>query len=322
MAMTALITQDNITQVRVAAELAYRGNGNAQTHANEQELDDLNQQSQKIEALMTRIEAFPDPEARALMQESVQTLLNFYGDGLARILRLVTEAEAPAQKVYDTLLRDSFVGGLLLIHDLYPVPLETRINEALQKVRPYMDTHGGNVELVSLENGVAKLRLQGSCKGCPSSSATLDLAIKQAIEEACPDLLGLEVEGVVPPPEPKKLFKILNQPQEAPTPRPKSGWTIVESMTQLGNGAMKIVEVAGVPLLICKVNAHLYAYRNACAACDMPFDVEALKDGLLSCRLNHRFDAQRAGICTDDPDIHLNPFPLLMEDGMVKVALG
>ncbi len=320
--MTELITQDNITQVRLNAELAYRANGNAQNHAAQHELDDLNQQSQKIEELMTRIEAFPDPEARALMQESVQALLTFYGEGLARILRLVTEAEAPSQKIHAALIHDSFVGGLLLIHDLYPVPLETRINEALQKVRPYMDTHGGNVELVSLENGVAKLRLQGSCNGCASSAATLELAIKQAIEEACPDLIGLEVEGVVAPPEPKKLFKILNQPQQAPTPRARSGWTPIESVAQFGSGMIKIVDTAGIALLLCKVNENLYAYRNACAACDMPFDVDALKDGLLSCRLGHRYDVQRAGICTDDPDIHLNPFPLIVEDGMVKVALG
>jgi len=263
-----------------------------------------------------------DRVAADQLKESVQVILNFYGEGLARILHLVAEAEAQAQKVYDALIHDSFVGGLLLIHDLYPVDLETRINEALQKVRPYMDTHGGNVELVSLEDGVAKLRLQGSCKGCPSSAATLELAINQAIEEACPDLLGLEVEGVVAPPEPKKLFKILNQPQEAPMSRARSGWTVIPGVAQLGNGAMKTVEAAGIPMIICKVNEHLYAYRNACAACDMPFDMDALEEGLLSCRLGHRYDLQRAGICTDDPDIHLNPFPLLVEDGLVKVALG
>ena len=93
-------------------------------------------------------------------------------------------------------------------------------------------------------------------------------------------------------------------------------------MTQLGSGTIKVVETAVTPLLLCKVNGPLYAYRKTCAACDMPVDVESLKDNLLSCRLDHRYDVQRAGICTDDPDIHLNPFPLLVEDGMVKAALG
>ena len=103
-----------------------------------------------------------------------------------------------------------------------------------------------------------------------------------------------------------------------PPSRAKSGWTSIESVAQLGNGTIKIVETVGHPLLLCMVNGHFYAYRTAC---DMPFDVAPLKDNLLSCRLGHRYHVQHAGICTDDPDIHLNPFPLLVEDSMVKAAL-
>ena len=61
-----------------------------------------------------------------------------------------------------------------------------------------MESHGGNVELLSLEDGVARIHLQGSCSDCSASSVTLELAIKQALEEAAPDLAGLEVEGVAP----------------------------------------------------------------------------------------------------------------------------
>ena len=87
---------------------------------------------------------------------------------------------------------------LLLIHDLHPVPLEQRVQDALDSVRPYMESHGGNVELLSLEHGVARIHLRGSCSDCSASSVTLELAIKQALEEAAPDLEGLEVEGVAP----------------------------------------------------------------------------------------------------------------------------
>ncbi len=91
------------------------------------------------------------------------------------------------------------VASLMLIHGLYPVDLETRVHEALETVRPYMESHGGDVELVGVVDGVAKLRLVGHCKGCPASEATLETAIRTAIEEAAPDLDGLEVEGVVEP---------------------------------------------------------------------------------------------------------------------------
>ena len=77
------------------------------------------------------------------------------------------------------------------------MPLEERVEAALVSVRPYMESHGGGVELVRLEDGVAHLRLRGSCDGCPASASTLELAIREALDEAAPDLDGIEVEGLV-----------------------------------------------------------------------------------------------------------------------------
>ena len=97
----------------------------------------------------------------------------------------------------ERLADDGVVASLMLIHGLYPVALEERVAEALDSVRPYMESHGGDVELLGIEDGVARIRLEGSCDGCPASSSTLELAIKQALDEAAPDLEGLVVEGAV-----------------------------------------------------------------------------------------------------------------------------
>ena len=115
----------------------------------------------------------------------------FTATGLERILTVVEEAGREGEGLRQALILDPGVRGLLLIHGLHPISLEDRLAEALAKVRPYMESHGGNVELVSLEDDYAKLRLQGHCKTCPSSSVTLELAVRHAIEEACPDLAGL-----------------------------------------------------------------------------------------------------------------------------------
>ena len=56
-----------------------------------------------------------------------------------------------------------------------------------------MQSHGGSIDLLSLENDVARVRLRGTCKTCPSSSITLELAVRRAVDEACPDLLAFEV---------------------------------------------------------------------------------------------------------------------------------
>ena len=161
---------------------------------------DAPRQNRKLEELIQQAEQVGDPVARALLHECLQSLLAFYGDGLARILEIVREGETKDRRVLDRLANDPTVRGLLLIHGLHPVDLPTRLRQALEKVRPYMESHGGNVELLVLENDVARFRLQGTCKTCPASSVTLELALRHAIEEACPDLLGFEVEGVEPPP--------------------------------------------------------------------------------------------------------------------------
>jgi Fe-S cluster biogenesis protein NfuA len=153
---------------------------------------------QRIEQLMAQVESFPDEKARALLLECLHSLLALYGEGLERILQLVGNAGTEGQKLLDTLGRDQLVRALLLVHGLHPHSLEKRLQGALEKMRPYLQSHGGNVELISLQNDVARLRLQGTCKTCPSSSVTLELAVRQAIEAACPDLAGFEVEGVEP----------------------------------------------------------------------------------------------------------------------------
>ena len=163
-------------------------------------LGSISREGKRLEELIERLGALPDPQARELGQECLHSLLQLYGDGLARILQLVNNEGAPGEKVRDALLRDKLVRGLLLIHGLHPVSLEQRLMGALAKIRPYLKSHGGDVELLGLQDDVARLRLSGACKTCPSSSVTLELAVRQAIEEACPDLAGFEVEA--PEPEP------------------------------------------------------------------------------------------------------------------------
>ncbi len=285
-------------------------NGSSHTHPN-----DLAREGRRIQEMIEKIGALHDPAAQGMLQECLESVLSFYGHGLARILELVDNAGPDGEKVRDTLIHDPGVRGLLLIHGLHPLSLEQRLTEALDTVRPYMESHGGNVELLSLENDYAKLRLQGHCKTCPSSTVTLELAVRSAIEEACPDLAGFEVEGI------KNGVDHASGPFEhAPAAAPE--WTRIESAQELPNGGFISVRTEADPLLICKVHDQLYAYRDHCPACNLPLHLGELKAGLIVCSLGHRFDVKRAGLCPDDAGLHLDPLPLLTQDGVVKVALA
>jgi Fe-S cluster biogenesis protein NfuA len=121
--------------------------------------------------------------------------MNLYGTGLDRILSVVDEAGPAAGPVFARLAADDLVSTLLVLHDLHPLDQEVRIERALEHVRPYLESHGGNVKLLGVEENVARLRLEGSCKSCPSSTVTMKLAVEKAIEEAAPEITRIEVEG-------------------------------------------------------------------------------------------------------------------------------
>jgi Fe-S cluster biogenesis protein NfuA/nitrite reductase/ring-hydroxylating ferredoxin subunit len=280
----------------------------------EEKLDALNRAGSRIQELVAQIDALPDSPARVLFQECLESVLAFYGHGLERILQLVANAGPDGQNIYHDLIHDNVVRGLLIIHDLHPVDIETRLRDALDKVRPYLRSHGGNVELISLTNDVARLRLQGTCKSCASSTVTLELAIRHAIEEACPDLVGFEVEGA-----PAQSTGATVPPDAQ---RVTPDWVVIDNAQQLDDEAGMSVRVGDLRLVICKVNGDLYAYRNNCPTCNMPLNTRMLDSGLLQCGLGHQYDVRQAGRCPDNPNVHLDPFPLLILDDVVKVAVA
>ncbi len=263
-----------------------------------------------IEELIEQLEALPNASARQLAQQCLQGVVGLYGDALERILKLIRNGQTDGPAILDAMLRDELVRSLLLVHDLHPLDLETRLHRALEKIRPYMESHGGNVELIALEDGFARLRLQGACKTCPSSAVTLELAVRHAVHEACPDLLGFEVEGA-PDGEAGRF-------EQAP-PGSAADWIEWEEPDRLDHDSLVSTTVAGVPAVLCRLENHVFAYADFCPACHAPLDGATLADGVLQCAAGHSFDVAGAGRSLETPDLHLDPFPLLVENGLIKI---
>ncbi len=289
----------------------------------------------RVQVLSAEVDELQDARARELSQELVSAIIALYGDGLGRIMATIADAREAGATILDELAQDGVVASLLLIHDLYPVPLEDRVMEALDTVRPYMESHGGNVELASLRDGVAKLVLQGSCNGCSASRATLELAIKQALEEHAPDLAGLEVEGVTEPAPPRGGFELpVVQSGAGELPLVHSGaeqlpmaeeqsarWIPLNGQAEVGVGELRALQADGVALLLARVNGSLLAYRNSCAACGEALDGGELDGGMLRCaNCGADFDLPRAGRAAGGEPLQLTPVPLL-EAGGIRVAV-
>jgi Fe-S cluster biogenesis protein NfuA/nitrite reductase/ring-hydroxylating ferredoxin subunit len=274
----------------------------------------------RIEALLDRVDALPDPAARDTATEAVEALVELYGEGLARLVGHV--AERDDGRLAAALAEDELVSHLLLLHGLHPVPLEARVRGALDEVRPYLASHGGGVELLGVEEGVVRLRMEGSCDGCPSSAATLALAIEDAVHKAAPDVVGIEADGAVAPATPPGLIQL---EIHAPLPAaPAPAWAVAGGMPDLVDGRPLVREVAGEPVLFTRVDGSVYAYRPRCPACAASLGDATVAGGELACAgCGHAYDVVLAGRCRDMPELHLEPVPLLEDDaGLVRVALG
>jgi Fe-S cluster biogenesis protein NfuA/nitrite reductase/ring-hydroxylating ferredoxin subunit len=291
-------------------------------------LDDqgLQERVARIETLLGEIETLADPNARSKAAEMAQVLLELYGEGLARMMEVIAQGEE-SESTFKVFAEDELISHLLLLHGLHPLDVETRVVQALEEVRPYLQSHGGNVELLGIEGGVARVRMQGSCDGCPSSTVTLKLAIEEAILKAAPDLDGVEAEGMTePPPKPATTFvagptlrkKEKKQPQED-----HASWTIVGGLPQLSGGGMLLKEVSGELVLFVKLGDDFYAYRHLCPGCGESLEEGSLKEAELACpRCHHRYDVRLAGRCLDDPQLHLEPIPLLVSEVAVEERQG
>jgi Fe-S cluster biogenesis protein NfuA/nitrite reductase/ring-hydroxylating ferredoxin subunit len=272
--------------------------------------------------------------AREAAQGLVGAVLEMHGAGLARIGEVLEEAGPAGEEAKRKLLEDGVVASLLLIHDLHPVPLEERAREALEEVRPYMDSHGGDVELLGAEGGVVRLRLKGSCDGCPASASTLELAIKEALEKAVPDMVGLEVEGVVGGAPAATAGPELPVIQgngngnggvggNGNGARPAGPTWLPLPGSPPAPGEVAWTQVAGVEIALANVGDSLLAFRDRCAGCGAAVSTGELKDGVLACpACERRFYLPRAGRSIDEERLLLEPVPLLESGGEVTVAVA
>lgn len=247
-------------------------------------------------------------------QQLVREVVGLYGAGLERIVR------AGDAGLAERLAADDLVASLLLVHGLHPHDVHRRVSDALDRVRPYLGSHGGDVDLLEIDGDTARLAFTGSCKSCPSSAVTLELAVEDAVRAAAPEISSIEV---VTAPAGKAAAVI---PAESLLAHMKSNghaadWHPVPEVGDLAPGEVAGFLVSGTRLLVCRVGDLPLAYRDHCPVCDDSLAGAQLRETLLGCpRCGTQFDVVHAGAGPDGA--HLEPLPLLLRDGVPSVALA
>jgi Fe-S cluster biogenesis protein NfuA len=160
---------------------------------------------ERVEALLTELGSHAGPQVAAIAEELVCCLVELYGAGLAEIVRIVGEQgehNGSGPQLMDALIADPLVESLLLVHDLHPLDIATRVRRAIDQVMPALGPHAGRVEFGGVdEAGVVRLRLERSGHGCQSSSAAIQAAISSSVADAAPEAAGVDIEVVSAPAE-------------------------------------------------------------------------------------------------------------------------
>ena len=309
----------------------------AQARAEREPPNDSPDRSADLRATGERIDTLLDASsaggsvARERAEELVRLVTDLYGAGLERFMDLLHESGHLDDELLARLADDDLVSSLLMVHGLHPYDVETRVEQALESVRPYLGSHGGDVELLAVtDDGTVRLRLLGSCDGCPSSSVTLKLAVEGAIEAAAPEVGLIEVEDAATEPAGGGTLIPVDSLRSRLQEQSGSVWHPLPELDDLGPDAVRTLLAGGTALLVCRIGNDLFAFLDRCAHCEASLAGAVLArrlggapgDAVLRCpSCTVHYDVRRAGACLDVPELHLDPLPLLGEGQLVSVAV-
>ncbi|CAN5194264.1 NifU family protein [soil metagenome] len=282
---------------------------------------DLRATGDRIEELLDQLESSLDGLQWDQVQDVVGLVTELYGGGLARVVELAGEDADFRRRMAE----DDLVASLLVLHDLHPLGLDERVQQAIDSVRPYLGSHGGDVEVLKVdgEAGSVLLRMLGSCDGCASSSVTLELAVQGAIEEAAPEITRIEVEGASGDDPAEGAGAGATPVTLGRKPESAAAMAPIYGLRALAPGRVGPLEIEGTKLIVCRVESQLYAYRSSCPGCASALVGASVEGPVLRCAVcGAAYDLPRAGRSLDGEPTHLDPLPLIEEGGEVRIAVA
>jgi hypothetical protein len=150
----------------------------------------------QVDAAVRRVEeligefAAENPRVRAKAEELARVLMELYGAGLKRILEVLKQGGRAGEEMLGRLAEYKLVGSLLLIHDLHPLDAEARIRRALAQI----EKRAGAQISVEVVESVATVRVENAGE----NAARIGAVIEEAVRQAAPEVMHLEIEGIEP----------------------------------------------------------------------------------------------------------------------------
>ena len=158
--------------------------------------EEFQEQIRQLGKLVAQFDDLPDSAVKSASRELVQLLMDVHGRGLERAMEIVFDAGDSAPVIIDKLGQDPIVGNLLLLYSLHPDELETRVNKAIERMRPRLRKLSCTIELEHLHESSVRVRLTTSGHSCGSSAGDIRSIVEDGMYEFAPDVTSLELAGL------------------------------------------------------------------------------------------------------------------------------
>jgi nitrite reductase/ring-hydroxylating ferredoxin subunit/Fe-S cluster biogenesis protein NfuA len=256
------------------------------------------------------------------LKSSIEAL---HKEAMQRLIRALKDDPAAGAKLREA-LNDQVVFGVLNYHGLLRQPLNARVEAALAEVRPFMQSHGGNVELVAIKRSegsdgadTVEIRLIGSCHGCPASSQTLTEGVEKAIRKHCPEIININQvsrgasEAAA---NGQQLYFISPFASDA-----ASGWLEACQLADIPTGNVLERTVKGRSVLLYREGDEVSCVDNSCAHLGMPLEMGEVTDGVITCTYHGFRYLLASGECLTVPEVQLKVHAVRVKGGSVEVRL-
>ena len=279
------------------------------------ELERLTSDIEKLDALV----ATWDESHQLTVQALKSSIEELHKEAFTRLIRALKDDPAAGAKLREA-LQDKVVFGVLSYHGLLKTPLRTRLEAALNEVRPFLQGHGGDVELIAIKPpDTIEIRLVGSCHGCPSSSQTLSEGVEKSVRAHCPEITTInQVSRGLPEAERNGQQLYFISPFAASV---SQGWIAACELTEIPAGGILEHRVKDRSVLLYRDGDEVSCVDNACAHLGMPLEMGEVNNGMITCSYHGFQYALATGECLTVPEVQLKVHAVRVIGAIVEVRL-
>lgn len=280
----------------------------AQQHGAEATLEKLAAAVDSALSAVKELEEAP----RTVAGNLKEALEAFHKEALITLVKTI-KADPRGKELLIEAMENPAVYALFSMHGIIKKPLHARVLEVLEQIKPYIASHGGDIELVRVEDDVAFVRLHGACAGCSMSARTLRDGVEEAVRARIPEISRVEelkdiaVSG----------FLTIENARGSQSAAPNSGWLEGPATSEIPESGIYHMKEANA--LITLTDGKLFAYRNACPHMGQPLDGGCVEEATLTCPFHGFRFMLETGECLTAPQVQLEHFPLKVIEGRIWV---